>query len=230
MKIKNHIKSLLKKDNRIIIFILKLLLKLYNYLNHNNKIITVNNKFIFGITYLGGVKLKILGKNNKVIIRDYTKLLNCNIIIYGNDNLIKIDKNCYLKDVEFWIENDKNKILVGEHTTIHGKTQLATMESTKILIGKDCMFSNDIYFRTGDSHSIIDLQGKRTNPSKDIIIGNHVWIGQRNIVLKNTEVADNCIIGANSILCKKYLEPNSIIVGSPAKIIKNNINWLRERI
>lgn len=230
MTIKKYIKVLFEKDNRIIIFILKLGLKIYNYLNYNNRIITINNKFIFNIAQLGGVKLKILGKNNKIIIGNYTRLLNCNIIIYGNDNLIKIDGNCYLKDVEFWIEDDKNKILVGEHTTIHGKTQLATMEATKISIGKDCMFSNDIYFRTGDSHSVIDLQGKRINSSKDIIIGNHVWIGQRNIVLKNTEVVDNCIIGANSVLCKKYLEANSVIAGSPAKIIKNNVNWLRERI
>ena len=144
--------------------------------------------------------------------------------------MIKIGKNCYLKNVEFWIEDDKNEIIVGEYTTIYGKTQLAAMEATKILIGKDCMFSNDIYFRTGDSHSVIDICGSRINQSKDIIIGNHVWIGQRNIILKNTEVSDNCIIGANSTLCKKYLKSNSIIVGCPAKIVKSDVDWLRKRI
>ncbi|MBP2659028.1 MAG: hypothetical protein H6Q69_2060 [Firmicutes bacterium] len=39
------------------------------------------------------------------------------------------------------------------------------------------MFSHDVHIRNGDSHSIIDLQTKkRINFSKDIIIGDHVWI------------------------------------------------------
>ncbi len=71
------------------------------------------------------------------------------------------------------------------------KTRLACIEGTSIEIGEDCMFSANIVFRTGDSHSIINSDGQRINASKSICIGNHVWIGNTVIVNKGVKVSDN---------------------------------------
>ena len=204
---------------------------IFNFINYKNRLrVNKKNRVISGAFLAQKLTINIRGVNNRIIISDGCRFVNSNIQIAGNNNIINIGEKSYFKDVEFWIEDDNNEISIGDFTSIHGRTQLAAIESTKILIGQDCMFSNDIYFRTGDSHSIIDKNGKRINPSQNIIIGNHVWIGTKNLILKGTEVADNCIVGANSTLSKKYINPNSIIVGSPAKIIKNDINWKRERI
>ncbi|MBM6761405.1 acyltransferase [Megamonas hypermegale] len=205
-------------------------LKLYNKCNIKNKMVLRKNKYKIGCSILKSTHIDVYHKNNKIIIADFCKLINCNIKIYGSNNVIKIEDNCYLKDVEFYIEDDFNEIIIGEHTSIYGKTHLAAIESTKIEIGKDCIFSNDIHFRTGDSHSIIDETEKRINKSKNIIIGNHVWIGTRVTCLKGTEIKDNSIVAAASLVCKKYIDSNVIIAGHPAKIIKDNINWKRERI
>ena len=139
-------------------------------------------------------------------------------------------KNCRLKDVEIHIEDDNGAILIGKNTTIAGFTHLACIEGTSITIGEDCMFSKDITFRTGDSHSIVDEEGRRINPSKDIFIGNHVWVGNRVIVTKGSYVSDNSIIGTGSIVSKVFEEPNIIIAGVPAKKVKEKVNWLRTRI
>ena len=65
------------------------------------------------------------------------------------------------------------------------------------------MFSNDIEFRTGDSHSIVDLDTrKRINYSQNIHVGNHVWIGSRSIILKGVNIGNNSIIGTGSIVTK----------------------------
>ena len=92
------------------------------------------------------------------------------------------------------------------------------------------MFSRDIDFRTGDSHSIITINGERINPSKDIVIGNHVWVGTQTICLKGATISSNSIIAAGSIVTKPFLQENIIIGGNPAKVLKTEINWLRERI
>ena len=87
------------------------------------------------------------------------------------------------------------------------------------------MFSDTITFRTGDSHSILDSDGKRINKAKDIAIGDHVWIGQQVIVLKGSTVGADSIVGTGSLLTGKTYDSNSVIAGSPAKIVKQHVSW-----
>lgn len=92
------------------------------------------------------------------------------------------------------------------------------------------MFSSAIELRTGDSHSIIDNETKkRINLAQNILIENHVWIGAHSIILKGVNIKSNTIIRTNSLVTKS-IPSNCIAAGIPAKIIKNNIDWIRERI
>ena len=43
-------------------------------------------------------------------------------------------------------------------------------------------------------------------------------------------IADNSIVGWGSIVTKEFNEPNVIIAGIPAKIVKRGINWDRRCI
>jgi len=44
------------------------------------------------------------------------------------------------------------------------EVHIAVTENSKVLIGEDCMLANDIDIRTGDSHSVIDMEtGERLN-------------------------------------------------------------------
>ena len=65
------------------------------------------------------------------------------------------------------------------------------------------------------------------NRSKGIIIGNHVWVGNRVHILKNTVIPDNTIVGTKSIVNKPFEDTNTVIAGIPAQIVKKNINWDR---
>lgn len=158
------------------------------------------------------------------------RLINCDIRFYGSNNKIIIDDNCHLTDVTFWIENDNNIIHIKENTNLSGKTQLACMEGTSIEIGKNCLFSSNIKFRTGDSHSVLNMNGERINPSKNIIIGDHVWIGQDCFVGKGSEVPEHSIVAARAVVTKKFNAKNVVIAGNPAKIVKENIDWCAKRL
>ena len=54
-------------------------------------------------------------------------------------------------------------------------------------------------------------------------IGNNVDIGVGAKIIGDIEIADGIIIGANSVVNKSFLEPNVVIAGVPAKIIKNKL-------
>lgn len=171
------------------------------------------------------------GKNNTIILGDYCYYNNCEIRIYGNNNFIEIGPRCTLTDFTLHIEDDYNQFKVGEFTQFLGKIHLAIIEGTKISIGKSCLFSSDIHFATGDSHSILNVEGKRINKSEDIIIGNHVWVGTKVTCLKGTIVSNDSIVGATSTLCKKkFRKSNVVIAGMPGNIVKENVNWSYERV
>lgn len=118
---------------------------------------------------------------------------------------------------------------IGSDVTVNASIDRPTIfnavDNSKIIIGNNCLLSNSIELHTSDYHSIFDDNGNRVNYKKDIVIGNHVWIGLRCLILKGTVVEENCVIGANSVLVKHCKIKNSIIVGSPAKVIRNNITW-----
>lgn len=176
------------------------------------------------------IKCQVTGLMGGVKLGDNTSLKACTFVFKGRGNKIVIGDNVRLSGVTFWFEDDGNEIVIGDGTTMEGNNQLAACEGTRIVIGKDCMFARNVNLRTTDSHSIVNDDGKRINLAKDIIIGNHVWIGTDVLVLKGAYIPDNCVVSAKALVAAHKYEQNSIIGGVPAKKIKCDVNWLRERI
>lgn len=127
------------------------------------------------------------------------------------------------------MEDDRSSIMIGEDFTMESG-HIASTEGENIFIGDDCMFSNDVEIRNGDSHPILDKEtGKRTNNAASVTIGNHVWITAHVRILKGAVIPDGSIIGNSSVLSGKFKDNNSIYAGMPAKQVKTNIMWERDR-
>ncbi len=76
----------------------------------------------------------------------------------------------------------------------------------------------------GDFHSVYDITtNNRTNQDKEINIGNHVWIGCRSTILKGSNIKNNTVIGACSMICGNLDEGNSIYRNN--KCLKKGVNW-----
>ena len=205
----------------------------------------------FGKTHYRGKQ------NNKIIRIDKNgnrrmvkRLPGCNIYFYGSNNLIEVheplnalqisaqmygDSKIVIKSSKY--ENRKLKIqgmtnctlTIEEDFYVNGQLFLEFTENTNIKIGQDCMFSYDIIMRTGDGHKIFSTQqaNERINPNEDIIIGNHVWVACKAIILKGAVISNNSIVGACSLVNKKFYEENVILAGTPAAIKKRDILWER---
>jgi acetyltransferase-like isoleucine patch superfamily enzyme len=203
---------------------------IYYGISLKNRFKAKGSKVSVGVSFIKGLKIINYGRNNEIIIGDLVRIKNSKIIFQGDNNKIIINDQSYLRDVELCTEDSGNEISIGKYTNLCGKAHLAAIEGTKITIGDNCLFSSNLEFRTGDSHSILNMNGERINPSKDIVIEDHVWIGTKVTCLKGVRVSRDSIVAATTTLCKEYDEPNVVIGGVPGKIIKRDVNWSHDRI
>ena len=147
------------------------------------------------------------------------------------------DKEIYVKPT---IKNPN--IIVGDFTYIADSefeshvTHHYDFIGDKLIIGKFCQIAAGVEFvMNGANHQMnavstfpfYTLEGWEMKPPAasdmpfkgDTVIGNDVWIGQNATILPGVHIGDGAIVGANSVVASD-VEPYSIVVGNPAKLIR----------
>ncbi len=177
-----------------------------------------------------GLNLTINGSNN--IINIYkTTFKDTFIEMYRNDNKLEIkEQDCPIVKAYIYVSYGGSMLIGKDCELNNGGLELAVagdyIEKHKMVIGDNTHIARDVIIRTSDGQSLIDPETMLpTNPPEDVIIGNHVWIMSRCIILKGTHLPDGCAVAANSLVNKKFNEENLLIGGTPAKIMKHNIRW-----
>ena len=201
---------------------------LYRLLNGNHFSGKKGNRFQFSGVKLKKTKVFIFGIDNSIKVGAHSLLSKCNINILGNRCSVEIGKNTTLNKVTIWLEDDDTSVFIGDNVLMMGDNHIASTEGKKITIGDRCLFSSDISIRSGDSHSILNGKGERINYAADVTLGEHVWVGNKVILLKGCCIGNDSVIGSGSVVTKDFAS-NTVIAGNPAKSIKNNINWDFER-
>ena len=150
------------------------------------------------------------------VYEDSTGFYNHNIWNRKNNLLrrigIRIGQNVAIDSGFEWVI--PGNISIGDNTAI-GKNFKA-YSYNKIIIGKFCMFAGEVSISNGTHDKITFIPS-----SGSIEIGSGCWIGHGvKIVGENISIGENSIIGAGSLVLSN-IEPNTIVVGSPAKKIAN---------
>ncbi|SET12772.1 Acetyltransferase (isoleucine patch superfamily) [Pseudobutyrivibrio sp. C4] len=185
---------------------------------------------------------KIINSGN---INDYTRPDDINIILAENSELVikgthYFDKGApilfrssliQLKEHSRLIIEDNFKFYYGADILIFegGILELGSNSfinsyceircKKRIKVGKDCAIGRHFCALDSDFHKINGVEH-----ASEIIIGNHVWIAQNVTILKGVKVGDGAIIGAGSIVTKD-VPSRCMVVGNPARIIKENVEW-----
>tara|TARA_Y100000296_G_scaffold68916_1_gene82370 strand:- start:7583 stop:8275 length:693 start_codon:yes stop_codon:yes gene_type:complete len=116
---------------------------------------------------------------------------------------------------------------IGSHTTSNS-TEVWVQKHGNVKIGSDCMFAHEVHIQCGDMHGIVDLHsGSQLNISDPYIeIGNHVWCGRNTSIVKNVKIGNGSIIGIGALVTQSF-DKKLLVVGVPARIIKENVSWTR---
>lgn len=98
-----------------------------------------------------------------------------------------------------------------------------------ISIGDDVLIGWNVNIRDSDGEThVICVDGNKHINRKAINVSNHVWICAYSHILKGVELADNSVVAYNSTVNKSFCNESGIIIaGSPAKIVKRNVQWIR---
>lgn len=109
------------------------------------------------------------------------------------------------KNVSIWynavLRGDADKIVIGDNTNIQDGTVVHTGYSVPTIVGKNVTVG----------HNVI-LHG--------CIIEDNCLIGMGSIVLDNAEIGEGSMVGAGSLVTGKKFPPGVLILGSPAKVIR----------
>ncbi len=191
-----------------------------------------NNCILSNDVDLSRVEFNIQGSHNLILIHPQVYFNQASFNIYGNRQKIVIGAACSFNGpASIWAEDENCLISIGRGSTFEGVHLSATEPNSRLIIGQDCMFSYDIDVRTGDSHSIISkATGERLNYAKDVVFGDHVWVASHCIFTKGARVGSGSVVGTGSLVNRKYSQENVVLAGRPAKVIRKEIEWLRERV
>ncbi len=206
-----------------------ILQKISQIVSRNPSPVRGKNNVIINDGNLNNTHFDIIGNNNEIKIGKNSHINNALIFMRGDFHRIIIGENCFFGKGELWIEDDHGSIIIHNNTTIE-HAHLAVTESNSILeIHDDCMLAKHIEIRTGDSHSIIDMAtGARINKAANVTLKGHVWIGAHVKILKGVTIEHNSVIGTSSLVTSN-IPPNCVAAGIPAKVIRENTDWKRER-
>ena len=191
------------------------------------------NRFSYaGNTIFWNTRIRVRGNNNVISIGPEVSLKNVKVTIEANNCTIKIgSKVKFYEKGELLLQGDRAYIKVGEKTTFGDAKLFAGESDTGIDIGTDCMFSREISVHTSDFHSIIDMTcNERMNPPRSIGIGDHVWIGEGAFIAKGSRIGSGSVVGYLSYVNGKTFGENMVIAGVPAKALKENVSWSREKL
>lgn len=91
-------------------------------------------------------------------------------------------------------------------------------------VGSGCAVSWNTQIMDTDVHNL--LEGKSiVNKHKDVVIGNHVWIGSRTTIGKGVLIPNDTVIACNSLILRSFDKEKCVIAGMPVKVLKREVNW-----
>jgi lipopolysaccharide O-acetyltransferase len=126
----------------------------------------------------------------------------------------------------FPIKN-RTTISIGDNVQLNDYVHIGAIISVDI--GDDVLIASRVFI-SDHNHGRFDgsdpLDAPMVPPSlrplygKPVRIGNRVWIGENVCVMPGVSIGEGAIVGASAVVTKDVPE-NCIVVGNPAKIVKN---------
>lgn len=177
------------------------------------------------------IEFKKNANNNILYCEDGVRIKDSKIEFQGDNSIIYFSKGKRPLFFAGIVMQHNNILYTGQDLAITGRCRVLLYEGKHLVIGNDCLFATDVYFRNADPHLIYNVNTKeRMNKSKSILVGDHVWLGQQALLLKGSRIGSGSIIAGKSVVAGKRIHSNMCWGGNPARYISQGIFWLKDTV
>lgn len=165
----------------------------------------------------------------------------------SSDNLVRVGRNFGTGGLAIHVAGAGNRVEIGDDVRFSGEIKVrgfgltvrigdrCDVKRTHILaceagveIGRDCLVAADVQLRASDMHRMVDrASGQPVNPARPIVVGDNVWLCAEAVLLKGARVPDGCVVGLRSVVTRGFDEPDCVLAGSPARVVRRGIAWSR---
>lgn len=188
------------------------------------------NRILYSGPNLSGVHIDFRGSGNTIEAAGNIRPGKLNVTFDCDNGTLRLGASRFGTFSAFIRVGQDSLVSIGENVTTTNSCVISAVEGTAVTIGDDVMLASENELRADDGHAIFDIaSGKRVNWSKDISVGNHVWLAKRAVLLGGAEVGDGSVIGFASLVTGP-VPNNCVAVGSPARVIRRDIAWERPHL
>ena len=164
-----------------------------------------------------------IGKNVKI----GKCIINAKMATIGDNVLIR-----HQNTISCNVLNIDDRVSIHSGNTIMGSGNFKIGKNSRIINNHYIDLYNDVSigcntWLAGRNSQIWTHGSLYTKKGKDltVCIGDYVYISSNTSIAPGVVIGNNNLIGLGSVVSKSYLDPNTIIAGNPAIILKVNIDW-----
>jgi maltose O-acetyltransferase len=108
-------------------------------------------------------------------------------------------------------------IHIGHHVFLN--VQCTILDCAEVLIGDHVMIGPAVQIYTAAHLLQAEGRNQGLEVAKSIVIEDNVWIGGGAILLPGVTIGRNAVIGAGAVV-PKNVSANTVVVGNPAKVVR----------
>ena len=111
-------------------------------------------------------------------------------------------------------EGTAGKLTIGSRTYVGHRCHLHSIDP--VSIGSDCVFADNVFVASSD-HGRTDRHA--LVGTGEIVIGDHVFLGQNVVVLGGVTIGDGATVAAGAVVTRD-VPPGAVVGGVPARELR----------
>lgn len=189
-----------------------------------------NNRIDYEGPDIPGVRIEFTGGGNTLRVAEGVRIAKLTIVFDCDNGKVSMGSSKFGR-FSGWIRvGQDSEVRLGENVTTTNTCVISAVEGTAVIVGDDVMFASENELRADDGHAIFDVHSeKRVNHSEDIIVGSHVWLAKRAVVLGGARIGNGSVVGFGSIVSGQ-IPNNCVAAGIPARVIRRDVAWERPHL
>jgi acetyltransferase-like isoleucine patch superfamily enzyme len=115
-------------------------------------------------------------------------------------------------------DREPARLAIGRGTSIGERSEIHC--GTLVTIGSGCLLAWEVTILDRDYHQL----GGAGEQRAPVVIGDHVWIGCRSLVVRGVTIGEGAVVAAGSVVTTD-VPARALVGGNPAKVLREKVTW-----